>query len=356
MRPRVGLLLVNLGTPDAPRPREVRRYLREFLSDPRVLDLPAWRRLLLLELLILPLRSRTSAAAYRKIWTADGSPLRLHGEALVEKLRRRLGGRAEVELAMRYGAPTIDSALDRLDRAGVARLVVLPLYPQYSSAATGSSIARVLDALASRINIPYPQVVPPFFDHPAYLDARAESLRPLLAEPAPERVLWTFHGLPERQVRRSDPSGRHCLERTDCCAELAPVNRSCYRAQCLATARWLAERLDVPPERRIVAFQSRLGRTPWLRPYTDEVLEREARSGVRRALLVPSFVADCLETLEELAMRGVETWRAHGGDTLTVAPALNADDRFVEALVRIARERSCFFAEAVAGADGAGAP
>ena len=352
MNEPVGLLLVNLGTPDAPRTREVRRYLREFLSDPRVLDLPPIRRFLLLELLILPRRARTSAAAYRKIWTAQGSPLLVHGRALAAKLQARLGAAVRVELAMRYGRPSIAAALDRLERAGASRLVLLSLYPQYSAAATGSSIERVLELAAARWNTPYLQVVPPFYDHPAYLDARADGLRPLLADPEPEQVFMSFHGLPERQIRRSDrsqpddPQGGHCLVRADCCAEIGAVNRYCYRAQCQATARGLAARLGLAPERVTVCFQSRLGRTPWLRPHTDEVLVDAARRGVRDALVVPSFVTDCLETLEELGMRAVENWRALGGRTLRVAPALNADDGFVEALRGLATEGSSFLAEA----------
>jgi ferrochelatase len=355
MKEPVGLLLVNLGTPDAPRPREVRRYLREFLSDPRVLDIPAFLRFLLLELVILPRRPRASAAAYRKIWTPEGSPLLVHGRALAAKVQALLGEAVQVELAMRYGNPSIASALDRFAAAGASRLVVLPLYPQYSSAATGSSIERVQRLAARRWNTPYLQIVPPFYDHAAYLEARAEvarsylqsalqsTLQPALgvaAEPAPERVFFSFHGLPERQIRKSDPSGGHCLLRADCCAEVGPANRHCYRAQCHAAARLLADRLGVPEEQRIVCFQSRLGRSPWISPATDEVLASEARRGVRHAVLIPAFVADCLETLEELAIRGVETWRQNGGATLRVVPALNAGDRFAEAVVEIATQGS----------------
>ncbi len=349
MKEPVGLLLVNLGTPDAPRSREVRRYLREFLSDPRVLDVPALQRFLLLELLILPRRARLSAAAYRKIWTAEGSPLLVHGRALAAKLQARLGAGVHVELAMRYGRPSIESALAGLERAGVSRLVLLPLYPQYSAAATGSSIQRVLELTAARWDTPYLQVVPPFYDNGDYQDARAEMVRPFLQGPEPERVFMSFHGLPERQIRRSDrsaTSGGHCLGRADCCAEIGAVNRYCYRAQCHAAARLLGDRLGLRRETVIVCFQSRLGRTPWLRPYTDEVLAEEARRGVRDAIIVPSFVADCLETLEELGMRAVETWRANGGAALRVVPALNADDRFVEALVAIAAEGSSFLGNA----------
>lgn len=339
MKERVGLLLINLGTPDAPRPREVRRYLREFLSDPRVLDMPAFLRFLLLELVILPRRPRASAEAYRKIWGPEGSPLLVQGRALAGKVQSRLGDAVQVELAMRYGNPSIASALDRFAAAGVSRLVVFPLYPQYSSAATGSSIEQVLRLAAGRWNTPYIQVIPPFYDHPAFVAARAEVARPFL-EPEPERVYFSFHGLPERQIRKSDPSGSHCLVCADCCAEVGPANRHCYRAQCHAAARLLAERLGVPEERRIVCFQSRLGRAPWLSPSTEEVLAAEARRGVRRAVIIPAFVTDCLETLEELSIRGVEIWHQNGGETLQVVPALNASDRFADAVVEIATQGS----------------
>jgi ferrochelatase len=355
MTATIGLLLVNLGTPDAPRPREVRRYLREFLSDPRVLDVPWLQRKLILELFILPRRPRQSAEAYRKVWTAAGSPLLVHGRALQRKLQARLGAAVAVELGMRYGKPSIAAALDAFAAAGVAKIVVFPLFPQYSSSATGSAIERVMELAAPRWNTPYLQVVPPFFDHPAYLDVRAAVTRPYLAD-EPERVFMSFHGLPVRQIRKSDPSGRHCLASEDCCATIGPHNQYCYRAQCFATAHRLAERLGLPAERVSVCFQSRLGRTEWMRPYTDEVLAAEARRGVRRAIILsPAFVADCLETIEELGIRGVETWRANGGESLTLVPAVNADDRFVEAVVAIAAEHSSWFAravgrEAVAGA------
>lgn len=335
MKERAGLLLINLGTPDAPHPREVRRYLREFLSDPRVLDMPGFLRFLLLELVILPRRPRASAAAYRKIWGAEGSPLLVQGRALAGKVQALVGDAVQVELAMRYGNPSIASALDRFAAAGVSRLVVFPLYPQYSSAATGSSIEQVLRLAGGRWNTPYLQIVPPFYDHPAYIEARAGLARPFL-DPMPERVFFSFHGLPERQIRKGDPSGSHCLVRADCCATVGPANRYCYRAQCHAAARLLAERLGVPEERRIVCFQSRLGRAPWLSPNTEEVLAAEARRGVRRAVVIPAFVTDCLETLEELAIRGVEVWRENGGTSLRVVPALNAEDRFAEAVVEIA--------------------
>ncbi len=349
MSARIGLLLVNLGTPDAPTPAAVRRYLREFLSDPRVLDIPALQRFLLLELLILPRRPRVAAAAYGKIWLEGGSPLLVHGRSLAAKVQTLAGPRVQVELAMRYGRPTIAGALDTFERAGVQRIVLLPLFPQYSAASTGSAIARVLALASARWNPPYLEVVRPFFAHPAYLDARAAVAAPYFARHTPERVIFSFHGLPERQIRKSDATGTHCLATADCCARIDAAASSCYRAQCFASARLLCERLGIPEDRIVVAFQSRLGRTPWLRPYTDEVLAEEARRGVKNALILsPGFVTDCLETLEELAIRGVETWRENGGETLTVVPALNASDLFAQALVRIAADSSASFGAAAA--------
>ena len=340
---RAGLLLVNLGTPDSPEPRDVRRYLREFLSDPRVLDMPAWRRFLVLELLILPRRPRASGEAYEKIWTERGSPLLFHSEDLAAKVRERLAGRAVVELAMRYGRPSIPSALDRFREAGVDRIVVFPLYPQYSSAATGSSIQRVFEAAARRWNTPYLQVVPPFYEHPAYIEACARVASPVIAAGPAQAVLFSFHGLPERHCLKSDESGRHCLASADCCDRIVDANRNCYRAQCFATARALADRLGVPPQERIVCFQSRLGRTPWIRPYTDEVLASLPGKGVKRAVILsPAFVADCLETLEELGLRAVATFQDAGGEELRVVPAVNAEDGWADGVVALAREASAW--------------
>ena len=336
-----GLLLINLGTPASPRPADVRAYLREFLSDPRVIDIPAWRRWLVLNLLILPFRPRHSAAAYSKIWTERGSPLLFHGQDLAARVQDLMGEDGVVELAMRYGKPSIPVALDRLRRRGVRRILVFPLYPQYSSTSTGSSLQKVFADASERWTVPYLQVVPPFHDHPAFIAACAEMARPVMQESRPERVFFSFHGLPERQIHRGDPSGIHCLHRADCCDRITEVNADCYRAQCFATARLLAESLGVPEEERVVCFQSRLGRQAWIRPYTDEVVRDAARQGVKRAVILsPAFVADCLETLEELGMRAAEDWRANGGERLDLVPSLNASDAWAEAVMRIAREAS----------------
>ena len=331
-----GLLLVNLGTPLSPTTRDVRDYLREFLSDPYVLDVPAPLRWLLLNLVILPFRPSRSAHAYRQIWSERGSPLLVHGEELRRKVAERLDAGVALELAMRYGEPAIAEALARLSGQGVSHVAVFPLYPQHSSAATESSVEAVRSAAAgSGLTM---NVVPAFFDHPRFIEAVAEVARPTLNAGAPERVLFSFHGLPERHVRKADESGR-CFIDSDCCLERRDGGIDCYRAQCFATAQAVGDALAIPEEQRVVAFQSRFGRERWIRPHTDRVLAELAREGVRRvAVVMPGFVADCLETLEEIGIRGAATFREHGGEQLSLAPCVNASDVWADALVAIARE------------------
>lgn len=340
--PRWGLLLMNLGTPAAPGAPEVRRFLREFLMDPRVIDVPWVRRRFIVEVCILPFRPRASAEAYRKIWTDRGSPLLFHGVDLVEKVRRILGPEVQVELAMRYQEPSVAVALAAFRRGGTERIVLLPLFPQYSSAATGSAMEKVFREAARRWNVPSIQVVPPFHDHPLFLDAFAASARPEVESLKPDRVLMSFHGLPERQVLKSDESaGGHCLKSPTCCEAIGPANRNCYRAHCFATARGIAERLGLGEADYAVTFQSRLGRAPWIRPYTDEVVTEMASSGVRRLLVLsPAFVADCLETLEELGIRARQDFEARGGEELRLVPSLNSRDDWAQAVAQIARENS----------------
>jgi ferrochelatase len=338
-----GLLLVNLGTPDSPQISDVRPYLREFLSDPRVIDIPPLLRFLLLNLVILPFRPKKSAEAYEKIWTARGSPLLFHGIDLAEKVQKRLGEGCAVELAMRYGRPSIAAALARMQAKGVDRIVVFPLFPQYSSAATGSALEKVFSEAGKLWNTPYLSVVPPFYDHPAFIDASARVARRTMEGARAEVVLFSFHGLPERHCTKSDMSGTHCLKSADCCDRIVEANRHCYRAQCFATARALGDRLGLPEAQRIICFQSRLGRTPWIRPYTDEVIVALARRGVKRAAIMsPAFVADCLETIEELGIRAVESFRSEGGEDLRLVPAVNAEDDWADGVVAIAREATCW--------------
>jgi ferrochelatase len=331
-----GVLLVNLGTPEAPRPREVRRYLREFLGDPHVLDMPALARRLLLELVILPLRPRRSARAYAKIWTPEGSPLLVHGRALRDAVSAALGPDHVVELGMRYGEPSLPSALERLCAAGPESLVVLPLFPQYSTAASGSAIDRVAELLPA--DAPPVRIIRDFYEHPGFVGAVAAVARPELEAFGPDHVLFSYHGLPERQVKATDPSGSHCLASEHCCDAIGEVNAACYRAQCAATTRALVSRLGLEPERTSLAFQSRLGRTPWIQPHTDVLLPELAARGVRRlAVLCPSFVADCLETLEEIGLRARDQWREAGGEALHLIPCINAHPLWVAAVADMVR-------------------
>ncbi|HYO57533.1 ferrochelatase, partial [Archangium sp.] len=335
---RKGLLLVNLGTPDAPETGAVRRYLREFLGDPRVLDIHPVGRWFLLNLIILPFRSPKSAHAYRTIWTEQGSPLMVHSKALAAAVATRLSGEYEVELAMRYGNPSLPDAVARLRARGMTDFTVLPLYPQEAASSSSSSLARTYEVLSEPWDVPNVRAVPAFHSHPAFLDAFTEVARPVITEARADHVLFSFHGVPERHVRKSDPSGRHCLASRGCCDVLTEANRHCYRAQCFATARGLASRLGLAPEGWSVSFQSRLGRTPWVKPYTDVVLPELAARGVKRlAVMCPAFVADCLETVEEVAIRGREQFVASGGESLTLVPSLNAHPAWVDAVVRLVR-------------------
>jgi ferrochelatase len=344
-RGRTGVLLLNVGTPDAPRARDVRRYLRAFLGDPRVLDLSAAGRFLLLNAVILPFRPRRSAEAYRKVWGPEGSPLLVHGQAFAQALSTTLGPEHEVLLAMRYGRPGIAEALRRAREADCDRLVLFPLFPQYAAATRGTAVAEVFAQLAAGWDVPPIAVVPPFFDDRGTIEAMAAVGRPVLEALRPNHVLFSFHGLPERQIVRSDSTGSHCLRAAECCDRAVPANRLCYRAQAVGTARALAATLALPEGSWSLAFQSRLGRTPWIRPYTDLRVRELAQAGVKRlAVFSPAFVADCLETLEEIGIRAREDFLSAGGEELRLVPSLNAHPAWVAAAARLVRSASAALA------------
>lgn len=307
---RTGLLLLNLGTPDGPTTFAVGRYLRQFLMDKRVVNLPFWLRFLLVYGLILPTRTQRSKKAYQMIWTQQGSPLRVHSQALCEQLQQQLGEAFVVAIGMRYGNPSIQTALARLQKC--EKLIILPLYPQYASASTGSSIEVVFKLLAQQRVIPDVRLISKFYYHPAFIQAQAELVRPYVA--THEHILFSYHGLPEQPLHESN----------------------WYRAQCFDTTSRIATLLQLNPLNCATAFQSRLGKTPWIKPYSDEVLEVLAAEGVKRlAVVCPSFVADCLETLEEIGIRAVERWQALGGECLTLIPCLNATEDWCEAIQAI---------------------
>ena len=333
----IGVLLLQLGTPDSTEVADVRKYLREFLSDPRVLDLPAPARWLLLNAIILPFRPKRSAEAYEKVWTPAGSPLIVHTEALVGKLRTALGDGYRVAYGMRYQSPSIASAVEELEAQGCRELVLLPQFPQYASASGGSAVQAALEIIGSRWNVPEVRTVGSFFDHPGFLDAAAGIARPLLEDFDPDHVLFSYHGLPEKQIRKSDISGDWCLETSWCCDSMNEKNAFCYRAQCFATTRGLVARLGLDGDTASTTFQSRLAGQKWIEPYTDKELPKLYESGVRRlAVLTPSFTADCLETIEEIGIRGRLQWEALGGEAFLLVPCVNADDRWVGAAAHMA--------------------
>ncbi len=326
---RRAVVLVNLGTPEAPTPEAVRRYLREFLSDPRVVDLHPLARWLLLNLVILPRRPSVVAPRYRSIWTPEGAPLLVHGRSL-ERAVQALVPDAQVMLAMRYGRPSLTEVLERIDELRLRDVTVVPLFPHEASATTGSIREAVYAHYRGHPRVPSLRVVQPFHADGGFLEALARHVRARLPSGV-EHVLFSYHGLPERQVRREDGTGQ-CLE-GGCCERLTERNAHCYRAQCFATTRALAERLGLSNVG--TSFQSRLGRDRWLEPSTDSTLSQLAASGVRSVVLVtPGFVADCLETLEELGQGEVERFRALGGE-LTVVPCLNGDEGLARVLARL---------------------
>jgi ferrochelatase len=334
-----GLLLINLGTPDQPTTAAVRRYLAQFLSDPRVLDINPVGRWLLLHAVILRTRPAKSAHAYRQIWSEQrGSPLLYHSVDLAAAVQARLGDGWKVALGMRYGNPSIASAFRELRAAGVDRIVVLPLFPQYASSSTGSALEELYRIAGAELTVAPLEVRPAFFDDPGFLAAFVAVGRATLDGFGADHVLFSFHGLPERHMTEGDPSGRHCLASPDCCAALTALNRNCYRAQSYSTARDLAAGLALAEGGWSVSFQSRLGRTPWIKPYTDVVLDELAARGVKRlAVFCPAFVADCLETLEEIGLRARAQFKAAGGEDLILVPSLNATPAWAEAVAAIAQ-------------------
>lgn len=318
----VGILLLNLGTPEAPTKRAVRRYLREFLSDPRVIDLPAPLRWLLVNGAVLPFRPQKTAQAYRQIWTHEGSPLLINGQALRDSLASALGNGYRVALGMRYGQPSIESAIQTLLNQGCQKLIVLPLFPQYSSAATGSALEKTLHILQKQRDIVPFHVLSSFHDHPAFIHAWRTVVEEHKPKTEPDLWLLSYHGLPARHVHSGPCESESC-------------HPQCYRRQCAFTSQQLAQSMQWTPTQYRTAFQSRLGPTPWITPYTDHLLIEAAQQGVKSiAVICPSFVSDCLETLEEIGIRAREQWQSLGGETFTLIPSLNAHPAWVSALHR----------------------
>ena len=327
------ILLVNLGSPDSPSVPDVRRYLREFLMDSRVLDVNWLTRFCVVNFAILPRRPRESAHAYQSVWTTEGSPLVVTSRNVQARLQPKLG--APVELAMRYQNPSIPDALQRLAQKGVDQVLLIPLFPHYAMSSFETAVVRVQQVaaqLAPRLRI---QVQPPYFDHPDYIAALVGSAREFLARDY-DHLLFSFHGLPERHLRKSDPTGHHCLATENCCQTPSPAHATCYRAQCFKTVAAFVAQAGIPKEKYSVAFQSRLGRDPWLKPYTDQELPRFVSAGVKKLLVMcPAFVSDCLETLEEIGIRGREAFLSAGGKDFALIPCLNEHPLWLQALEKM---------------------
>lgn len=338
---RIGVLLINLGTPDAPTPEAVGPYLREFLMDGFVIDVPKPLRWFLVNVLIVPRRKGQSAKAYQKVQLAEGSPLRVYTRGLAREVAARLAPdeRYVIEYAMRYGNPSIAASLAKLQSQDVSRIVVFPLYPQYAESSFETAIVetkRVAQQLGCADRLSF---FPPFYDRPEFIAAFARRVAEDCEQQSPEHIVFSFHSLPERHLKRLDASREHCLVESNCCDEISAVNKNCYRAQCVFTARAIAEQLGLKEDSYSVSFQSRLGSAKWIGPTTENILRELAQQGVKRiAVSCPSFVADCLETVEEMGIRGRETFLAAGGEELHLIPSLNADPAWVDTVAGWVRE------------------
>ncbi|EHY78940.1 ferrochelatase [Stutzerimonas stutzeri ATCC 14405 = CCUG 16156] len=328
------LLLVNLGSPASTEVADVRRYLNQFLMDPYVIDLP-WPLRRLLVSLILIKRPEQSAHAYASIWWPEGSPLVVLSRRLQEAVKPHWT-QGPVELAMRYGEPSIETTLTRLAGQGINQVTLAPLYPQFADSTTTTVIEEARRVIRERGLSLQLSILQPFYDQPEYLEALAASARPHLEQDF-DHLLLSFHGLPERHLHKVDPTGSHCLKSDDCCQRAeGAVLASCYRAQCMRTAAGFAAKAGLRDDQWSVSFQSRLGRAKWIEPYTEARLDELAERGVKKLLVMcPAFVADCIETLEEIGDRGREQFVEAGGEELVLVPCLNTHEDWVQTLVKL---------------------
>lgn len=332
-----GVLLLNLGTPAEPTPKEVGNYLKEFLMDPDVIDLPFLLRWFLVHVIIVPKRAKSSARLYQKVWTEAGSPLAYYQRALAEavgKSLERSEGEWLVADGMRYGSPSIRERLSDFKANGAQQVLVIPLYPQFCAATTGSSVRKCEDE-TKKLGLEV-SFCGPFFSQPDFIQVWKDNIQRLSQEFRPDSFLFSFHGLPERQLLKADSTRSTCLKSASCCDSMTEVNASCYRAQCVGTAQRIASALGLPREGFQIVFQSRLGRAKWIGPYAEDAYRELARSGKKRLLVAaPSFVADCLETLEEIQIRAKEEFISLGGEDLKIVPCPNADPSWVEVLCKM---------------------
>jgi ferrochelatase len=339
---KTGVLLIQLGTPDSPKTRDVRIYLREFLNDPRVIDIPWLPRKLLVNGIIVPFRAPKSAKIYQELWdlTEDGvSPLLTHTEKVKELLQDRLkNDNVTVEMAMRYQNPSMDSVLARMKTANYDEIIILPFFPQYASASTGSAVEKAMDIIRKWWVIPDVKIISQFYDNEGYLDSIVERTKEFDVK-SYDHILFSYHGLPERQVDKVYEEDTDLCTDQPCESEINDTNKFCYKATCYATTRLLAEKLGLKEEDYTVCFQSRLDKK-WLTPFSDKIVEERAKKGDKKLLAFsPAFVADCLETLVEIGVEYQEIFEEHGGEKVQLVPSSNSHPRFIDGLEELVRAR-----------------
>ena len=329
-----GILLVNLGTPDAPTYSGLRSYLNQFLTDRRVIDTPWLLRQIIFKGIVSPLRSGKVAKLYKSIWMEEGSPLKVYGERVAKGVQEILGDDYVVELAMRIQNPSIESALNKLRAANVSEIVVFPMFPHYSSATTGSVFEEVMNLLAKREQIPSVRMINSYYDNTEMISIFADNAKKMGLENY-DHYIFSFHGVPKRYLKKEN---NYCKCDTTCCQKIVPENQFCYTAQCNMTGHSIASLLNIPKEKYTIAYQSRFGREEWVQPYLDDVLKELLEKGEKRLMVFsPSFVADCLETTMELAVEYNEEFIEDGGERLDLVPSLNDDPRWIRIVADLVR-------------------
>ncbi len=324
-----GILLVNLGSPDSTSVKDVRKYLDEFLMDSRVIDLPYVTRALLVKGIILNTRPKQSAEAYSKVWTKEGSPLIVISEKFTKKIKTRI--KAPIALGMRYGTPSIESGIDELAQQGVTEILIVPLYPQFAMATTETIVVLATKIIKDK----YPNITltdfPAFYNNDDYIEVLSRSIKETLDKEDFDHLLFSYHGVPERHIKNSDVTGKHCSLNGECCNTKSDAHQYCYRHQCYATTQGVVKKLGLEPGFYSTSFQSRLGKDPWLQPYTDITINDRAQNGIKKlAVVTPAFVADCLETIEEIGMEAKEDFEENTGEVFKTIPCLNDRDDWVD--------------------------
>jgi protoporphyrin/coproporphyrin ferrochelatase len=335
---KTAVLLANLGSPDSYEVKDVRNYLREFLMDERVIDIPKILRTILVKGIIVPFRAPKSAAKYKTVWTENGSPLIHISKQVQAKLQSHL--QLPVELCMRYANPTPQAALDRLHKNNpdLEEVILVPLYPHYAMSSYETAVEQVKQIHKKNGYAFKLKVVPPFYNNPTYIQSLANSIKPFLQNTF-DHILFSYHGIPERHVKKTDATKAHCLVNKDCCNVFSAAHQTCYQHQVKETTKLTAQLLGLPKEKFSVSFQSRLGADAWLKPFTVEQLASFPQQGIKKLLIVcPAFVSDCLETLEEIQMEGRETFMENGGEEFTVIPCLNENQEWIEALAGLVQD------------------